>query len=171
MDSTRVLELTNAANLARPRTRAAVEFEMSSRASSISGIRSRARAFARSMGFAPDDLDDICIAVGEASTNAVKHGRSPAYPRIGVRMENHPDALRVFITDAGPGFDPCALCPPGEGDLSECGRGIMCMRALMDEVIFHSMRPGTRVEMAKYVGGAFSSPLPALRKSLSRTGA
>jgi len=153
MYSTKVLELAYAVNLARPRTRAAVEFEMSSRASSISRIRSRVRAYARSMGFAPDDLDDICIAVGEASTNAVKHGHNPAYPRISVRMENHPDALRVLITDAGPGFDPRAVCPPGEGDLCECGRGIMCMRALMDEVLFHALDPGTRVEMVKYVGG------------------
>ena len=153
MYSTKALQLTNAANLARPRTRAAVEFEAPSRASSISRIRSRVRAFARSMGFARDDLDDICIAVGEASTNAVIHGRNPAYARIGVRMENHPDALRIFITDAGPGFDPCAVYPPGEGDLCECGRGILCMRSLMDEVVFHPMDPGTRVEMVKYVRG------------------
>jgi anti-sigma regulatory factor (Ser/Thr protein kinase) len=138
MESTRALKLANVAQPARSRIRDAVEFKMSSRASSISRIRSRVRAFARSMGFT------------EASTNAVKHGRNPAHPYVGVRMENRAGTLTLVITDSGPGFDPSTVCPPREGDLCECGRGIMCMRLLMDEVVFHALHPGTRVELVKY---------------------
>ena len=66
-------------------------------------------------------------------------------------MENRAGTLTVSISDSGPGFDPSTVCPPCEGDLCECGRGIMCMRGLMDEVVFHALQPGTRVEMVKYV--------------------
>jgi serine/threonine-protein kinase RsbW len=128
-----------------------VEFEMPSRPSRVWHIRDRVRKFARSVPFTPDQIDDICIAVGEAATNAVKHGRNPFYPRIQVRIERQADALRVFVTDKGPGFDPCDICPPKAGDLCECGRGIMCMRSLMDEVVFHRLDPGMCVELVKRV--------------------
>jgi serine/threonine-protein kinase RsbW len=150
MESTRALKLANAIQSAHAPTRDIVEFEMLSCASSISPLRSRVRAFAHSMGFTADELDEICIAVGEASTNVVKHGRSTANPDIGVRMENRAGALVVCVTDSGPGFDPSAVCPPSEGDLCECGRGILCMRLLMDEVIFRPLDPGMCVELVKY---------------------
>ena len=151
MDSIRTLTLADAACSARPRTRGVVEFEAPSRPIVVSSIRARVRKFAGYMAFAPDELDDICIAVGEACTNAVKHGHNPLHPHFGVRLERHPDALRVLISDSGPGFDPANACPPREGDLCECGRGIMCMRGMMDEVVFHRLDPGTRVELVKYV--------------------
>lgn len=150
MESTRVMKLANAAQSAQSPARDIVEFEMRSSASSISPIRSRARTFAHSMGFTPDKLDEICIAVGEASTNAVKHGRNTVHPNIGVTMENRAGTLMIRISDSGPGFDPSTVCPPCEGDLCECGRGIMCMRMLMDEVAFRPLEPGMRVELVKY---------------------
>lgn len=153
MDSTEAMRLTDTGVAARARTRDVVEFDSPSRADAISRIRARVRDFARSMPFTTDDLDDICIAVGEAATNAVKHGHNPASPRICIRMERSPNALRVLISDTGHGFDPSKVCPPGIEDLCECGRGIMCMCALMDEVRFQPMEPGTRVELVKYARG------------------
>ena len=158
MDSTRTLTLADAPVSTRPRPRRVVEFEAPSRPGAVSRMRERVRRFAASMPFTPDQLDDIRVAVGEACTNAVKHGRSPLHPRIGIRMERYPDALRVFITDHGPGFDPATVCPPCPGDLCECGRGILCMRGLMDEVIFHRLEPGMRVELVKHVRAGSRQP-------------
>jgi serine/threonine-protein kinase RsbW len=127
-----------------------VEFEAPSRPSAVAGIRERVRRFARRMPFTLDELDDIRVAVGEACTNAVKHGHNPLHPRINIRLERHPDALRVFVTDHGPGFDPATVCPPRAQELCEFGRGIVCMRGLMDEVVFHRLDPGMRVELVKH---------------------
>lgn len=151
MDTTKAMRLSDSAAPARTACEHVTEFEMPSTPGSVSRIRARVHKFARSMGFTSECLDDICIAVGEASTNALKHGYNLSHPLIGVRMESCAGTLKVFITDAGPGFDPSAVCPPCEGDLCECGRGLMCMRVLMDEVYFHALNPGTQVEMVKHV--------------------
>ena len=152
MDAAKVLRLADAP-VACTRPLRVTEFEAPSRPSAVSHIRARVRKFMSSMPFASEELDDICVSVGEACTNAIKHGHNPTHPYVGVRLERYTNALRILISDAGPGFDPANACPPCDGDLCECGRGIMCMRWLMDEVIFHHLDPGTRVEMVKYVRG------------------
>jgi len=156
MDAAEALRLANAPASSRARSVRVLEFESPSRPSAISRIRARVRKLAAALPFTPGELDDICIAVGEACTNAVKHGFNPLRPVIGIRMEFSRDALRVFVSDSGPGFDPANACPPCDDDLCECGRGIICMRGLMDEVVFHSLEPGTMVELVKRVKGGRS---------------
>lgn len=150
MDTTGAMALPKAAKSVDARTHEVSEFRVPSRPRMISAIRRRIRKFAQKMAFTPDQLDDIGVAVGEAATNAVKYGRNPfGSNTVSVKLEKSDDALRVFISDTGPGFDPSTVCPPCEGDLCECGRGIMCMRLLMDEVVFHRLDRGMCVEMAK----------------------
>ena len=126
-----------------------VEFEVPSRAQMIAYIRSRVEQFACSMSFTPDQIEDIKLAVGEASANALRHGANPKWCRIGVKMERRRDGIKVSILDKGCGFDPDEVCPPSVGSLIEGGRGIMFMRALMDEVNFCFSNPGTCVELLK----------------------
>jgi len=149
MEAAEALTLTNSPASATARNVRVLEFESPSRASAVSRIRARVRKLAGALPFTPEELDDICIAVGEACTNAFRHGHNAAHPVIGIRMELSPDTLRVFVSDSGRGFDPTQICPPGDGDLCEGGRGIMCMRGLMDEVVFRSLSPGTQVELVK----------------------
>ncbi len=131
--------------------RRAVAFSAPSKPGTVSHIRRRVRRFARSMNFTQIDLDDISIAVGEAATNALRHGYDPDHAFIGIRIEDRVNSLRVSISDSGPGFDPASVCPPCPGELREGGRGIMCMRALMDDVQFTNLNPGTQVDMLKFV--------------------
>lgn len=154
MDAAKALRLARTPACSRARSVRVLEFEAPSCPRAISHVRARVRKLATALPFTSDELDDICIAVGEACTNAVKHGHNPQHPVIAIRMEFSPDALKVFVTDFGPGFDPNNVCQPCEGDLCECGRGIMCMRGLMDEVVFHSLEPGTMVELVKRVKAA-----------------
>ena len=135
--------------LAFKETRNSVEFEVPGRAEMISYIRSRVADFACSMPFGPDEIEDIKVAVGEASANALQHGANPKWRRVGVKMERRKDGVRVSISDKGRGFSPKKVCAPKAGSLIEGGRGIMFMRALMDEVKFHFSRPGTRVQLTK----------------------
>lgn len=154
METTGAMALPEVAVNSVGRNRETLEFKVPSQPRLISVIRRRVSQFARSMAFTSDQLDDIGIAVGEAATNAVKYGRNPLGSNtVKVTAERHADVLRICISDSGPGFDPSKVCPPGIGDLCERGRGIMCMSSLMDEVIFHSLSPGTCVEMVKRVRG------------------
>lgn len=121
------------------------------RASQVCRIRHLVRKIARTLPFTPDQIDDICIATGEAATNAVKHGHNPLCPRVEVRVRKFRDSICVCIVDSGPGFDPDTVCASTAQDLRECGRGLLCMRTLMDEVAFHRLESGMCVEMTKRI--------------------
>jgi serine/threonine-protein kinase RsbW len=127
-----------------------VEFEVPSRPEMISYIRSRVVDYASTLPFTHEEIEDIRIAVGEAGSNAVRHGGNGDC-RIGVRMEKHTNGLVVVISDQGCGFDPNAVHIPEPGELAENGRGIVFMRKLMDEVRFHFAHPGTSVELVKHL--------------------
>lgn len=129
-----------------------VEFEIPSRAEMLSHIRAKVEEMACMMPFSREDIEDIKLAVGEAGANALKHGTNPDWPRVTVRIERTTSALKVSISDRGRGFDPDSIRPPEFGSLSESGRGIAFMKALMDEVRFFSLEPGTRVELTKHLG-------------------
>lgn len=131
-----------------------VEFEVPSRAEMIAYIRSRVADFACSLPFDEDQIEDIKLAVGEASANALRHGANPDWCRVGVKMEKDAGGVKISITDKGCGFDPGKVCTPTPGSLHEGGRGIMFMRALMDEVRFHFSSPGTCVELVKRLAPA-----------------
>ena len=119
-------------------------------------IRYRVVEFARSMPFTEDELEDIKLAVGEASANAVRHGAAAPPCKVGVRMERRARCLKISITDRGCGFDPASVRPLAPDSLDETGRGIAIMRALVDKVRFRFNHPGTRVELTKRVRVAYS---------------
>lgn len=78
------------------------------------------------------------LVASEAITNALEHGNGlDASKRVTVRIAPHLPAVRVEVTDEGPGFDP-ATAPRSElGDFtSEGGRGLTLMYELADEVVF-----------------------------------
>lgn len=85
--------------------------------------------------------DDVVIAVNEAVHNAIYHGnRCDSRKPIQLVFRCHPSALTVWVKDQGQGFNPAALPNPRspENLLQEHGRGILLMKALMDEVDFQS---------------------------------
>lgn len=92
----------------------------------------------------------IKLAVEEGLNNAVKHGNR-FDPAKTVELQYDVDAARVIVTiaDQGPGFDPDAVPDPTADENLEkpCGRGIMLMRAYMDEVEYNET--GNRVRLQK----------------------
>lgn len=114
--------------------------------------RNRVDQVADRVGFSKSDREDIMLAVGEAVTNAIQHGQNGSGPEsFSVGCVASSGKLCVLVTDHGCGFDPEAL--PGLDDvmLLERGRGIHCIRAVMDELTFH-FGGGTTVRMVKYSG-------------------
>jgi anti-sigma regulatory factor (Ser/Thr protein kinase) len=136
-----------------PRSRTAVrvvdEFEVLNRAEMLAYVRARVAEFASAMPFGQQDIDDIRLAIGEAAGNALQHGASSDLCRMIVRLENHGSYLKIVISDKGCGFKPARRATDSEDPLSENGRGIRCMRTVMDQVKFRRTRPGTSVEMIK----------------------
>lgn len=63
--------------------------------------------------------------------------------------------MAVIISDEGNGFDPDQVPNPNEGDnvLRQSGRGIMLIRAFMDDyVVTRRSGGGTEVKLVKKIG-------------------
>jgi serine/threonine-protein kinase RsbW len=108
---------------------------------------------ARKVGFGEDDQNSISMAVRECMVNAVAHGNKyNSRKKVYLKLETLPGMLVVTIGDEGDGFRqqdvPDPLAP--ENLLKQSGRGLLLMRAFMDECE-HSMRVphGTLVRMVK----------------------
>ena len=92
----------------------------------------------------------VKLALEEGLTNAIRHGNG-ADPGKNVEIVYEVNQRRttITITDQGGGFDPDGVPDPTADENLEkpCGRGLMLMRAYMDEVR-HTKR-GSCVTMVK----------------------
>ena len=134
-----------------------VQLELDSNLDSVDSAEAAVLREAQSLGLEEDDLHRVGIAVRECMVNAVVHGnRYNARKHVHLRVERTPEALTIIIADEGAGFDPDAVPDPLEGDnlLRQSGRGVMMIRAFMDEIAITKLSPcGTEVKMVKYKAG------------------
>jgi anti-anti-sigma factor len=130
------------------------EFQIEADTAALARARDRVESLVQEAGFAESALFDIKVALGEALSNAVRHGSGGnGDGSIDVRVSSYRDCIVIDIEDAGAGFDGVHAC---SDDLyASGGRGIMFMRALMDRVVF-SPAPGggTIVTLVKHRAGA-----------------
>jgi serine/threonine-protein kinase RsbW len=101
-------------------------------------------------GYSEEVCFAIRLAVEEALINAIKHGnRFSPDKRITVLAEVGKDAAAFTIADEGGGFDPGSVPDPTADENIEkpSGRGIMLMRAYMDEVAYNQR--GNEVRLVK----------------------
>lgn len=135
-------------------------------ASSIRFARNIVGSTMTQLGIDPDCVYDVEVAVTEACTNVLKHAEGPR-DEYEVELTIDPTRASIRIKDTGRGFDPASLAdvhgntPDLHLDLTEeRGRGIMLMRALVDELEFTS-RPeaGTIVHLTKTIVLSEGSPL------------
>lgn len=92
----------------------------------------------------------VKLALEESLNNAIKHGNGYD-PSKKIRVEFDVDSRRVAITvtDEGGGFDPASIPDPRTDENLEkpSGRGIMLIKAYMDDVRFNER--GNQVHMVK----------------------
>ncbi len=114
----------------------------------------------RIAGVSEDERGDLMVAVMEALNNAIDHGNGEdASRQVHLKIDVQPASLTVWVRDEGRGFDPGATrdpCAP-ENLMRDSGRGLLMMRAFMDEVDLRPSQTGTLVKMVKYFP-AESSP-------------
>ncbi|HET6498660.1 MAG TPA: anti-sigma factor antagonist [Coriobacteriia bacterium] len=123
--------------------------DMPAEVDSLAGVRDQVYELVSSLDFNESALFDIKVAVGEALANAIRHGSSrEADSRIRVDVTAYADRVAVRVTDSGRGFDGEHAC---SDDLYAVGgRGVMFMRALMDQVAFCPLDSGgTEVTLVK----------------------
>jgi serine/threonine-protein kinase RsbW len=104
-------------------------------------------------GFEEDDQHQIGMAVRECAVNAVVHGnRYSRNKRVHLEIQRSAQGITVIIGDEGDGFAMTSLPDPlaPENLLKQSGRGLLLIRAFMDDFDLHP-RPGggTEVKIVK----------------------
>lgn len=104
-------------------------------------------------GFGEDDQYKIGLAVHEGVMNAFQYGNQQRRERkIHVVFELHDDRLVIHVVDQGAGFRLEDIPDPRDDEnvLGDSGRGVLLMKAFMDEVdVFSSSAGGAELVMAK----------------------
>jgi len=133
----------------------AVEIEIPARADYVSLVRLVVAAAAElAPGLDASRIDDLRVAVSEATTNAIQaHIRSGSNRPVKVCCRCSDGSVVVTVRDEGPGFDVDALpeMPPPESEARlgrESGLGISIMRTLADQSSIDSCSEGTEVRLA-----------------------
>ncbi len=108
---------------------------------------------AKKAGFDEDEQAQIGMAVRECMVNAVVHGnRYNGKKKVHLEIDRSPESLAFVIRDEGEGFDPSSIPDPlaPENLMRQSGRGILLIRAFMDEVDLHpGPGGGTEVRLVK----------------------
>ncbi|NLX14423.1 MAG: ATP-binding protein [Phycisphaerales bacterium] len=102
------------------------------------------------MGYSKECSFAIRLALEEAMVNAHKHGnRGNPDKKIIISYDVTPQRIVVRIRDEGPGFDPRRIPDPTQPERIPLpnGRGIMLMRAYLDEVTYNEQ--GNEIQMVK----------------------
>ena len=105
-------------------------------------------------GLIEDEIDDISIAVTEAVNNAIKHGnKEDSTKSIKIVFEVETDRIKIRIKDEGKGFQLEEVKDPRKNEnlLKDDGRGILIMKALMDEVKVLSGSEGNVLQLVKKI--------------------
>jgi len=105
-------------------------------------------------GLIEDEIDDISIAVTEAVNNAIKHGnKEDSTKSIKIVFEIETDRIKIRIKDEGKGFQLEEVKDPRKNEnlLRDDGRGILIMKALMDEVKVLSGSEGNVLQLVKKI--------------------
>jgi serine/threonine-protein kinase RsbW len=106
--------------------------------------------------FRDERIDDLRLAVSEATTNAIEaHADLSSDERIVIRCDLESDRIEVEVLDRGSGFDPGRLeaLPDSidpAGQRAEHGLGIPLIRELADESEITTSSGGTTVRLVVY---------------------
>jgi serine/threonine-protein kinase RsbW len=122
------------------------------------------------LGVRPDCIDDVEVALAEACGNVLRHAQDDDEYEVSAGIEDRIAVIEVL--DAGSGFDfarAVEAAADAYGDpTAEQGRGLMIMRALMDDVHFTSIDNrgrGTRVHLEKQLEWDPGAPIERLSRS------
>ncbi len=132
-----------------------VRLEIPSEIRLVDLVHVASEKMAEMAGLEADDALNVALAVREAVINAMLHGNNEdPNLRVGLTITAGPDAFTATVTDQGTGFNPNETPDPTEEDnlLNASGRGLLLIRAFVDEVEFkNSTNGGMAIIMTKKI--------------------
>lgn len=136
-----------------------IEMKVPAKAEYVGVVRLSASGIASRMGFSYEDIEDLKVAISEATTNVVSHAyKEDEVGELTVGFGVYEERLEVMIADHGGSFDlnkikdqigPYKSTEPLD-NLREGGFGLFIINALMDKVQINN-KYGVIVLMTKYL--------------------
>jgi serine/threonine-protein kinase RsbW len=126
-------------------------FVMMSDPQEIQGVETAILRAMDRRGYGERDRFGVKLALEEAVMNAIRHGnRMDRSKKVIIDFSITDRKITLAVQDEGPGFDPSKVPDPTRGDNLDrpSGRGIVLMKAYMDEVEY--VNPGNRVVLTKH---------------------
>jgi serine phosphatase RsbU (regulator of sigma subunit)/anti-sigma regulatory factor (Ser/Thr protein kinase) len=121
-----------------------LELEIPAEAESLWNIRAKVRRWLAEIGAAPQDVQHLLVAIGEACTNAVKHAYGPTGSgTVAVHVELRSSDVIATIRDTGAWHSP---------NSDNRGLGIPLMRRCIDHVHIDHRPTGTEVLLRHQLG-------------------
>ena len=116
-------------------------------ARSLPLMRGLLRQALEHLDVATTTIEEIVLALTEACANVVQHAGAHEEYQVDVAITD--DACQISVLDEGHGFDFESAVAP-EGSPLEAGRGLVLMKALVDDLQFVRSEDGRhRVELTK----------------------
>jgi len=127
-----------------------VKLVISSQVQLVDLVHAASEKMAEAAGFDADEALNVGLAVREAVINAIVHGNKQAPDKqVDVVLSTNEDELTATIRDHGGGFDPDATPDPTDDPnlLMTSGRGLLLIRAFVDEVTFEEKEQGMELTL------------------------
>jgi serine/threonine-protein kinase RsbW len=109
-------------------------------------LRTVAACLLRDMKVPDEPAHDVQLVLSEACGNVVRHAKDTLEYSVTLAVDD--DGCEIEVRDLGPGFRPAAPGQP-QDPASEAGRGLLLMRALVDDLQFIRGDDATRVRLVK----------------------
>ena len=135
-------------------SRSVRRLELPSCVESLHEVVDAAARVTADLAMSEDACDEVAIALTEAVNNAIFHGNGGVRERpFTVEFKVVDGMLHIVVRDQGPGFDPAEVPDPlaKENLLKPSGRGLLMMRAMVDDVQHQFFGVGTRVILRKRI--------------------
>ncbi len=119
----------------------------------LAPVRRAVEAFCASCGFDEKAIADTGLCVNEALANITRHAYqgAPDKPvRLDAKFED--DELQITLRDWGNGKDPSKVLPKRDPH-TPGGIGLICLRALMDDIKFTRQPDGMLLTMKRKLKG------------------
>src|SRR6476620_9360759 len=130
-----------------------ISLRIQSDAADVPAARHAVESFYESHGFDKQACEDVGLCVNEALANIIRHAYKEQTGRpIQIEASLSSDAeLTIKIRDWGSGVNPEELPPSAAAadPLLPGGLGMICLRQMMDEVVFTPLRDGMLLEMKR----------------------
>ncbi|NGP89125.1 ATP-binding protein [Fodinibius halophilus] len=120
----------------------------------LSEVRDFVAKHASEFGFAPQDVDDIRLAVDEAYTNIIKHAyKNDRQKSVDIELGYNSQKFWISLLDTGDAFDPSNYSKPDVRqkikEKKRGGVGVYLIRKLMDDVEYQTKGSVNEIRMTK----------------------